>query len=95
MPFVDLSQGIPAEARWIKVRFSIRTKKAGEPLTARIWSGNPSKAVVVKGPSGDAFVKLEVAQTLSYEHADGIDLSLKVVAYKLSDDPAGPPAASV
>ena len=37
-------------------------------------------------PLGDAFIKLEVPQTLSYDHADGIDLSLKVVAYKLSED---------
>lgn len=94
MPFVDLSQGIPVAAKWIKVRFSIRTKKAGEPLVARIWSGSPAKAVVVKGPSGDAFIRLEVPQTLSYDHADGIDLSLKVVAYKL-DDASGPPDVSV
>lgn len=85
MPFVDLSQGIPVGARWIKVRFSMRSQKAGEPLLARIWSGDPSKAVVVKGASGDAFVKLEVPQTLSYEHAPGLDLSLKVVAYKLTE----------
>ena len=94
MPFVDLSQGIPVSAKWIKVRFSIRTRKPAEPLTARIWSGNPGKAVVVKGASGDAFIRLEVPQTLSYDHADGLDLSLKVVAYKL-DDAAGPPADSV
>jgi hypothetical protein len=86
VPFVDLSQGIPVGARWIKVRFSMRTRKPGEPLAARLWSGDPAKAVVIKGGSGDAFVKLEVPQTLSYENADGIDLSLKVVAYKLSDD---------
>ncbi len=81
-------------AKWIKVRFSMRAKKPTSPLVAKVWSGSPDKAVVIKGPSGDAFIKLEVAQTLSYDHADGIDLSLKVVAYKL-DDTAGPPAESV
>jgi hypothetical protein len=91
VPFVDLSQGVPVGAKWIKVRFSLRTRKPAEPLIARIWSGNPAKAVVVKGPAGDAFIKLEVPQTLSYDHADGLDLSLKVVAYKL-DDSGAPPA---
>lgn len=86
MPFVDLSQGIPAGARWIKIRFSMRTKTPDEPLAAKLWSGDPSKAVVIKGRSGDAFVKLEVPQTLSYEHAAGVELSMKVVAYKLSDE---------
>lgn len=90
MPFVDLSQGVPASATWIKVRYSMRTRKPGEPLVARLWSGDPSTAVIVKGPSGDAFVKLEIPQTLSYDRSDAVDLSLKVVAYKQADDAVGP-----
>jgi hypothetical protein len=85
MAFVDLSQAVPVGARWIKVRYIIRSRHPAEPLTAKMWSGDPAKAVVIKGPSGDAFVRLEVPQTLSYEHAPGVELSLKVVAYKLSD----------
>ena len=96
MPFVDLSQGIPLGAGWIKVHFRMRPLKAGEPLVARIWSGNPANAVTIKGESGDVFVKLEVPQTLSYDRSPAVDLSLKVTAYKLADegsvDPAGPEA---
>lgn len=85
MPFVDLSQGVPVGARWIKVRYTLRPKKAGEPLLAKIWSGNPARAVLLKDATGEALLKLEVPQTLSYECGDAIDLSLKVVAYNLSE----------
>ena len=86
MPFVDLSQGIPLAARWIKIRYTMRARRPGEPLVARLWSGDPARAVQIRGSYGDAFVKLEVPQTLSYEKPDGIDLSLKAVAYKLTDE---------
>jgi hypothetical protein len=85
MPFVDLSQGVPAEARLIRLRFGMRTRKAGEPLLAKVWSGDSTKGILLKGERGEAVIRLDVPQTLSYEHADGIDLTLKVVAYNLSE----------
>jgi hypothetical protein len=82
--FVDLSAAIPAGARWIKVRYRM-TSTSQKPLVARLWSGNPASAVIVKGSAGDAFVRLDVPQTLSYERASGVDLQLKVIAYKLTE----------
>ncbi len=82
MPEVDLSEQIPADARWLKIRYKISPKKAGANLIARMWSGNLDEAVVIKGPEGDAFVKLNVPQKLWYQHPVNVDLKLKVVAFK-------------
>ena len=82
MPEVDLSAQIPASARWLKLRYEMKTGKVGANLIARIWSGNVDEAVVIKGESGDTFVRLEVPQKIWYQRPVGIDLKLKVIAYK-------------
>lgn len=51
-------------------------------LIARLWSGVLDDAVVIEGPSGDAFVKLDKPQMFSYQNPVNVDLKLKVVAYK-------------
>lgn len=82
MPEVDLSQQIPATARWLKVRYEITPKKVGANLIARLWSGNLDEAVVIKGPAGEAFIKLNVPQKIWFQRPVNVDLKLKVVAYK-------------
>ena len=86
MPEVDLSSQIPVEARWIKIHYGMKSTKEGADLIARLWSGNLDDAVVIKGSEGDAFVKLEVAQKLWYQRPVGVDLQLKVVAFKVSEE---------
>lgn len=83
MPDVDLSSQIPAEARWLKIRYEMKPIKEGANLIARLWSGKLDDAVVIKGPEGDAFVKLDVPQKISYQRPVGVELKLKVVAYKV------------
>ena len=88
MPEVDLTQQIPPSARWLKLRFEMKASKPGADLIARIWSGNINEAVVIKGESGDAFVRLGVPQKVSYQRPVGVDLKLKVIAYKADSDSA-------
>lgn len=83
MPEVDLSTQIPANARWIKVRYDLKPIKEGANLIARLWSGKLDDAVVIKGASGEAFVKLDVPQKLSYQRPVNVELKLKVVAFKV------------
>lgn len=82
MPDVDLSAQIPPEARWLKVRYEMKPLKDGANLIARLWSGDINEAVVIKGAGGDAFVKLNVPQKLWYQRPVGVELKLKVVAFK-------------
>jgi len=86
MPNIDLSLQVPAEARWVKIQFAMSPLKPGADLIARLWSGSLDDAVVIKGPSGDAFVKLDAPQKLSYQRPVNVELKLKVVAYKLVDE---------
>jgi hypothetical protein len=86
MPDVDLSREIPADARWLKLRYEMKAAKADAQLIARLWSGNIEQAVVIKGESGDAFVKLNTPQKVSYQRPVGVDLKLKVIAYKAGAD---------
>lgn len=83
MPEVDLSSQIPLNARWIKVRYDMKPLKEGADLIARLWSGTLDDAVVIKGPGGEAFVRLDIAQKLWYQRPVGVDLKLKVVAFKV------------
>jgi hypothetical protein len=82
MPEVDLSQQIPPGARWLKLRYEMKAAKAGTDLIARLWSGELEQAVVIKGENGDAFVRLDVPQKIWYQRPVGVDLKLKVIAYK-------------
>lgn len=85
MPDVDLSSKIPASAVWVKVHYEMKPIKPGAELIARIWSGILDEAVVIKGEAGDAFVKLNKPQTLSYQRPVTVELALKVVGYKESE----------
>jgi hypothetical protein len=82
VPEIDLSHQIPAEARWVKLRFEIKPLKDGAELLARVWSGSLDDAVVLKGAEGEAFLRLDAPQRLSYQRPATVDLKLKVVAYK-------------
>jgi hypothetical protein len=82
MPEVDLSKAVPETARWVKIHFEMKPKKSGAQLIARVWSGALDDAVVIKGESGDAFVRLDKPQRLSYQAPVTVDLKLKVTAYK-------------
>jgi hypothetical protein len=86
MPEVDLSAQVPPHASWIKVQFAMSPLKPDANLIARLWSGSMDDAVVIKGPTGDAFVKLGKPQKLSYQRPVNVDLQLKVVAYKSVDE---------
>lgn len=86
MPEIDLSAQIPADAIWLKIRYQMKPLKEGANLIARIWSGKLDDAVVIRGNSGDAFVKLDVPQKLSYQHPVNMELKLKVVAYKSASE---------
>ena len=85
MPEVDLSSQIPHNARWIKVRYEMTPLKEGATLISRVWSGSLDDAVVIKGESGEAFVRLDVPQKLWYQRPVTLNLKLKVVAYKVVD----------
>ncbi len=82
MPDIDLSDQIPSSARWLKLRFDMKPLKPEAQLIARVWSGSLADAVVLKGATGDAFLKLDKPQTLSYQRPVNVELKLKVVAYK-------------
>ncbi len=86
MPEVDLSPAVPASATWVKVHYEMKTEKPGAELIARLWSGTLDDAVVVRGAEGDAFVKLNVPQKLSYQRPVTVELSLKVLAYKAAEE---------
>jgi hypothetical protein len=86
MPDVDLSSKIPPKARWIKVHYEMKPVKPGAELIARLWSGILDEAIVIKGESGDAFVKLNKPQTLSYQRPVTVELDLKIVGYKESEE---------
>lgn len=92
MPDADLSSAVPREALWVKLHYEIHPRKPGAELIARVWSGGLDDAVVIKGESGDVFVKLLVPQKISYQAPVTVELKLKVVAYKApspDDDPDG------
>ena len=72
----------------VKIHYEIRPKRAGADLLARVWSGSLDDAVVIRGESGDVFVKLQTPQKLSYQAPVTVDLKLKVVSYK-APDPGG------
>jgi len=80
MPELDLSTQIPPNARWLKIRYEMKGLKEGANLIARLWSGKLKEAVVIKGENGDAFVKLDAPQKLSYQRPVNVELKLKVVA---------------
>ena len=86
MPDVALSLQIPASATWIKVHYAMKPIKPGADLIARLWSGSVEDAVVIKGESGDAFVKLGIPKHLSYQRPVTVDLKIKIVAYKAEAD---------
>lgn len=85
MPEVDLSDKVPVEARWIKLHYKMSPLKPAAQLIARVWSGNMDDAVVIKGESGDAFVKLGVPQKFSYQRPVNVELNLKLTAFKTTD----------
>lgn len=82
MPDIDISEKVPKNARWIKLRYELTPKKPDAELIARVWSGPIDDAVVIKGAEGEAFVRLNRPQTLSYQRPVTVDLKLKIVAYK-------------
>lgn len=83
MPEIDLSERIPENARWIKIRYEIRPKKPDAELIARVWSGALDDAVVLKGHGGEAFIRLDVPQKLWVQRPVTVDLRIKVIAYKV------------
>jgi hypothetical protein len=82
MPEIDLSEKIPPTARWVKLRYELKALKPEAQLIARLWSGSLDDAVVIKGESGDAFLRLDKPQKVSYQRPVNVELKLKVVAYK-------------
>ncbi len=85
MPDVDLTTMIPAGATWVKLRYKMKPAKPGADLIARVWSGVLDEAVVIKGESGDAFIKINKPNTISYQRPVTVQLELKVVGYKQGD----------
>jgi hypothetical protein len=85
MPEADLSSAIPATAVWVKLRYALAPKRPGADLIARVWSGALDDAVVLRGPSGEAVVKMNVPQKVSYQAPVTVALSLKVVGYSETD----------
>ncbi len=83
-----MSNQIPPDARWLKLRYEMKAEKPGAELIARLWSGKLDEAVVIKGESGDAFVRLDVPQKVSYQRPVGVELKLKVIAYKAGAESA-------
>lgn len=87
MPEFALASQIPTNARWIKIHYQIRTLAPDAELVAQLWSGPmPENPVVLRGESGDAFVRLDKPQSLSYQHAPNVELRLKVTAYKVGTE---------
>jgi len=86
MPDIDLSKVIPPAAQWIKLHYNMTAKKEGADLIARVWSGKMEDAQVIKGPSGDLFVRIDHPQRVSYQRPVTVDLQLKVVAYKEKEE---------
>ena len=86
MPEIDLSGQIPKSATWIKVHYEMKSMKPDGELIARLWSGALDEAVVIKGGSGDAFVKLNNPQKLSYQRPVTVELQVKIVAYKAEEE---------
>jgi len=82
MPEVNLSAVIPETTAWVKVHYEMVPVKEGADLIARVWSGILDEAIVLKGPSGDVFVKLNKPLSLSYQNPVTVKLKLKIVAYK-------------
>lgn len=86
MPEADLSSVVPKDAVWVKLHYEITPKKPGADLVARVWSGTLDDAVVIRGESGDVFIKLLTPQKVSYQAPVTVALKLKVMAYKAPDD---------
>ncbi len=87
MPDVDLSDKIPPSARWVKIHYEMRPLKPNAQLVARLWSGGSlDDAVVIKGESGDVFVRLDKPQTISYQRPVTVELKVKVLAFKVASD---------
>ncbi|MFN0118832.1 MAG: hypothetical protein ACKVQC_11150 [Elusimicrobiota bacterium] len=86
MPEVDLSKKIPGNATWLKLHYEMKPLKEGANLIARVWSGNLDEAVVIKGNSGEAFIKLNKPQMISYQRPVNIELSMKVMAFKTGEE---------
>jgi hypothetical protein len=82
VPDADISSAVPKDALWVKLHYEIHPRKPGADLIARVWSGELDDAVVIRGASGDVFVKLRVPQKVSYQAPVTVELKLKVVAYK-------------
>lgn len=82
MPDTDLSPAVPPDAKWVKIRYAMNATQTGPELTAKLWSGPQDDAVTIKGSSGEVLIKLRHPQRLSYAKPNGIELKLKVVAYK-------------
>ena len=51
--------------------------KENAELIARLWSGEIENAVVVKGESGDVFVRLDVPQKVSYQRPVGVEIEVE------------------
>jgi hypothetical protein len=86
MPEADLSAGVPPGALWVKLHYEMRPKKPGAELIARLWSGpSPDGAEVIRGESGDVFIKLVRPQKLSYQCPVTVELKIKVTAFKAPD----------
>jgi hypothetical protein len=67
----------------------MKPAKPGADLIARVWSGVLDEAVVIKGSSGDAFVKLNKPQTISYQrHAEEMAQALNRHAQERQTDAA-------
>ena len=89
MPEADLSAVVPPAARWVKIRYTLRPKAEGANLIARVWSDVTNKeAMVLKGESGEAFVRLKIPQKLFYQNPVNVEMKLKVIAFKQAEDAA-------
>lgn len=82
MPDTDLSPAVPPDATWAKIRYTMETADPAVELTAKLWSGPLDDAVTIKGSSGEVLIKLRQPQRLSYAKPNGIELKMKVVAYR-------------
>ena len=88
MPEVDLSPVVPVTARWVKLHYEIHPRKSGAQLIARLWSDTFLKdPTVIRGESGDVFVKLNLPQKIFYQHPVTVTLKLKVTGYKDTQPP--------
>lgn len=83
MPDADLSSIVPPDAAWVKLHFEMFPKSPGARLIARVGSDSiPDKFTVIRGNSGDVFIKLGPNRKISYQFPVNIELKLKVTAYK-------------